>query len=111
MDIAHEIGIFRAVDVVVDTGFTGSLSLPELVIRDLGLRGSVMRQLTLADGQTITTPAYRVRLLWHGSALDVWASMIDNTPMIGTGILAGSRLTVDWWDGGEVVIEERMPPA
>lgn len=30
--------------------------------------------------------------------------------MIGTDLLANSRLTIDWWDGGDVVIEERTPP-
>ena len=26
--------------------------------------------------------------------------------MIGTTLLAGSHLTIDWWDGGDVIIEE-----
>jgi hypothetical protein len=26
--------------------------------------------------------------------------------MIGTELLTGSRLTIDWWEGGEVVVEE-----
>ena len=36
---------------------------------------------------------------------------MGNKPMIGTTLLAGCRLTIDWWDGGDVIIEERTPPA
>ena len=31
--------------------------------------------------------------------------------MIGTALLANCHLAIDWWDGGDVIIEERMPPA
>ena len=40
-----------------------------------------------------------------------WTYMMGDTPLIGTTLLAESRLSIDWWDGGDVVIEERMLPA
>ena len=102
---------FQALEVVVDTGFTGALALPEPIIRSLGLESYVRRDVTLADGRTIRTAAYTARLLWHGQPVDVWVPMMDSAPMIGTDLLAGSRLSIDWWEGGEVIIEERTPPA
>lgn len=100
---------FQALEVVVDTGFTGALALPEPIIRSLGLESYVRRDVTLADGRTIRTAAYTTRLLWHGQPVDVWVPMMDSAPMIGTDLLAGSRLSIDWWDGGDVIIEERIP--
>lgn len=111
VDIAGTNLLFQAVEVVVDTGFTGSLALPQSTIRELGLEGAGRRQVTLADGRTIEAPAYIAHLLWHGQPLDVRVPMMDSAPMIGVALLAGSRLTIDWWDGGDVIIEERTPPA
>lgn len=111
INIAGVNWMFETLEVVVDTGFTGALALPEPIVRSLGLQSYVRRDVTLADGQTIRTAAYTVRLLWHGRPVDVWVPMMDSSPMIGTDLLAGSRLCIDWWDGGEVVIEERMPAA
>jgi hypothetical protein len=32
--------------------------------------------------------------------------MMDRAPLTGTDLLAGSRLSIDWRDGGNIVIEE-----
>ena len=109
IDIAGANWIFQTLEVVVDTGFTGALALPDPIIRLLGLQSYVRRDVTLADGRTIETAAYTAQLLWHGQPVDVWAPMMDSVPMIGTDLLAGSRLSIDWWDGGDVIIEERTP--
>lgn len=110
VDIAGANLLFHTLEVVVDTGFTGSLALPGSIILELGLEGAGRRQVTLADGQTIQTPAYIARLLWHGQPIDVRVPMMDNAPMVGAELLTGSRLIIDWWDGGDVIIEERTPP-
>ncbi len=111
IDIAGANLIFQTLEVVVDTGFTGSLALPQSIVHELGLEGAGRRHVTLADGQTIETPACIARLLWHGQPLDVRVPMMDSPPMIGSELLAGSHLAIDWWDGGDVIIEERMQPA
>ena len=103
--------IFRTLESVVDTGFEGAFTLPEWVARELGLHSTGTRPLTLASGQTIQTDTCVARLLWHGLPVDARAYVMGNKPMIGTTLLAGSRLSIDWWDGGDVIIEERIPPA
>ena len=64
---------------------------------------------TLANGQRISTQTYVATLLWHGQPVSAWAQSLDNKPMIGAELLAFCRLTIDWWEGGDVVIEERTP--
>lgn len=111
IDIAGDDRIFRSVEAVIDTGFTGALSLPESVAYDLGLRSARAERVTLADGRSVRADVHAARILWHGQPLDVRVQTLGNYPMIGTALLADSRLTIDWWDGGDVAIEERMPPA
>lgn len=102
---------FRSLEMVVDTGYTGWVSLPAPLIRELGLRYAMTRPTILADGQAIATATYAARVLWHGQPLDVWVQEMNNRPTIGTDLLYPCHLAIDLWDGGAVVIEERTPPA
>lgn len=98
--------MFQTLKGVGDTGFTGALALPDPIVGALGPEGYVRRDVTLADGRTIRTAAYITRPLWHGPPVDVRAPMMDRAPLTGTDLLAGSRLSIDWRDGGNIVIEE-----
>lgn len=111
VDIAAVNLIYQSLEVVVDTGFTGALTLPEPIAQELGLRSTETRYVTLASGQTIPPGVCNTHLLWHGQPIDVLVYLMGNKPMIGTDLLAFCHLTIDWWDGGDVIIEERMPPA
>ncbi len=109
--IAGSNSIFQTVGVVVDTGYSGALTLPEPIAHELGLRSTQRRYVVLANGLAEQVGVCAARLLWDGQPLDVLTHLMGDKPMIGTTLLAGSRLTIDWWDGGEVIIEEQMPPA
>ena len=108
--IAGSNSIFQTVAVVVDTGYSGALTLPEPIAHELGLRSTQRRYVTLANGQTEQVGACAARMLWNGQPIDVLAHLMGDKPMIGTTLLTNCRLTIDWWDGGDVIIEERMPP-
>ena len=112
IDIAGDDRIFRSVEAVIDTGFTGALSLPESAAHELGLRSARAERVTLADGRSIRANVHAARILWHGQPLDVRVQTLGSYPMIGsTTLLANCHLAIDWWDGGDVIIEERTPPA
>ena len=111
IDIAGDDRLFRSVEAVIDTGFTGALSLSESAAYELGLRSTRAERVTLADGRSIRANVHAARILWHGQPLDVRVQTLGSYPIIGTALLINSRLTIDWWDGGDVIIEERMPPA
>ena len=111
VDIAGSDWGFRSLEVVVDTGYTGWVSLPAPIIRELGLQYTMTRSTILADGQAVATATYAARMLWHGQPLDVWVQEMNNKPTIGTDLLYQCHLAIDLWDGGAVAIEERTPPA
>ena len=103
--------IFQTLESVVDTGFEGPSPCLNGLPGNWAYSSTGTRPLTLASGQTIQTDTCVARLLWHGLPVDARAYVMGNKPMIGTTLLAGSRLSIDWWDGGDVIIEERTPPA
>ena len=107
--IAGDDRIFRELEAVVDTGATDWLTLPESIVRELGLRLTSTRYVNQAHGPLVQVDVYVLWVLWHGRMRRVFAEA-GNETLIGTDLLADSRLTIDWWDGGDVIIEERMPP-
>lgn len=108
--VAGNARVFRTLTAVVDTGATDWLTLPEIAVRELGLRHTGTRGVNQAHGPVVQVDIYAVWILWHGRIRRVYAESGNDT-LIGTDLLADSRLTIDWWDGGEVIIEERIPPA
>lgn len=108
--IAGGDGIFRTLAAVVDTGFTGWLTVPPSAISEFGLLPSGSAQSTLANGQETVSLFCDAAVVWQDDVVNVLVDIMDNVPLIGADLLANCRLTIDWWDGGDVTIEERMPP-
>ena len=108
--VAGEDRVFRSLSAIVDTGATDWLTLPEAVVRELGLRYTETRSVNQAHGPPIQADVYAVWILWHGRMRRLYAEAGNDT-LVGTDLLADSRLVIDWRDGGEVVIEELTPPA
>jgi len=106
--IAGDRGESRTLAAVVDTGFTGWLTVPSSVMSELGLTPAGNAQNTMANGLEAESVFCEAAVLWHENTVDVLVDIMDNTPLIGTDLLSGSRLTIDWWDGGDVIIEERI---
>ncbi|MCE2501875.1 MAG: hypothetical protein J4G13_13585 [Dehalococcoidia bacterium] len=59
-------GELHHIDVIVDTAFTGCLTLPEAVISRLGLVRQGVQQATVASGEVEGFDYYAARMLWHG---------------------------------------------
>ena len=109
--IVDDSGISRPLEAVVDTGFTGWLTVPPHLASELGLVAAGSAQSTMANGLEVESVFCNAVVMWHAQSVNVLVDIMENVPLIGTDLLADCRLTIDWWDGGEVMIEERMPPA
>ena len=99
----------RSVQVVLDTGFIGYLTLPPESIRQLGLPSVGQRTFELANGELFEFQVYLGSVSWHGRPSDVLVLQSDSVPLLGVTLLWGSRVTMDALNDGEVTIEELRP--
>ena len=85
-------GLFHSLEAVLDTGYNGDLTLPQDVIQQLGLVLLGRRSATLANGESVVLNAY----------------LGDEEPLLGMSLLQDSSVTLEVWDDGGVVIEDRQ---
>jgi clan AA aspartic protease len=96
----------REVAVVVDTGFTESLTLPPILVEELGLPRVDTSELELADGRIVVFPVHRAVVLWEGGERRVSVHVSEGGPLMGMTMLYGCNLNLDVVDGGHVRIEK-----
>ena len=92
------------VDCVVDTGFGGELTLPPMVIYQLGLELIESIIAIAANEERLRLNAYRGIVLWENHRREVRILEAEGTPLIGIALLWGSLLTAEITDDGEVTI-------
>jgi clan AA aspartic protease len=97
----------RDLDVVIDTGFSGYLTLPPDTIATLQLPFYGTADYQLADGSAVQFPIHTATVVWDGHDRDVYVLASDGGALVGIQMLYGHRLYVDVIDGGEVTIEAR----
>jgi clan AA aspartic protease len=96
------------VDAVIDTAFTGQMTLPPALISALSLTGHSQISTQLADGTVRNLDAYDVEIEWDGAWATVTASEIDCVALLGLGLLSGHELFIEFNPGGVVEIR-RLP--
>ncbi|MDE0077720.1 MAG: hypothetical protein OXO50_09385 [Caldilineaceae bacterium] len=71
------------IEAIIDTGFTGFLTVPPALATELGLPLEGTSRATLADGSEVTFDVYDVAVLWDGRPRYVLADAADTTPLVG----------------------------
>ncbi len=107
LTVAGPAGQTQDVEAVIDTGFTGFLTIPSGVVAELGLPFVATSRVTLADGSETILNVYRATVLWDGEPRHVRASAADATPLVGMRMLDRHNLNIDVEDGGRVVIQAK----
>ena len=92
-------------EAVIDTGFTGFLTLPPSLIISLGLAWRGQAQAMLGDGSLHQFDVYVATVIWDGQARTVETDAADTTPLVGVGPLYGHDLRIQMIEGGTVTIE------
>jgi clan AA aspartic protease len=98
-------GHSQEVEAIIDTGFTGYLTLPFSTIESLELPWLCREQGMLADGQLHIFDVYAATLVWDERERIVEIEAADVEPLIGMSLLAGNKLTLEVRNGGNVMIE------
>lgn len=94
------------VEAIIDTGFTGSLTLPTAAIESLNLLWLCRQQGMLADGQLHIFDVYTATIVWGDRERVVEVEAADVDPLLGMSLLAGNQLTLEVRAGGNVTIEQ-----
>jgi len=95
----------QAIETVIDTGFTGFLSLPSAIIATLNLPWTASDIVTLGDGSETLFDLYTGVVIWDGQYHDIYIAESETDPLLGMAMLYGYRLQVDAVEGGIVKIE------
>ena len=89
------------VEMVLDTGFSGYLTLPTETIRELGLSPLGRRTLELDGGNLSDFEAYLAAVSLQGHLTDVLVLSSASAPMVGMSMLYRSRIALHAIADGE----------
>lgn len=94
----------KMIKAVVDTGYTGFLTLPSTFISELGLTWYMQQQGLLGDGSLCMFNVYESFVIWDGNVQSVEVNESEADPLIGMGLLEGYELTLQAVANGQVSI-------
>jgi|SRR5690242_4329097 clan AA aspartic protease len=98
-------GEMREIEAVIDTGFSGDLTLPSAVVAALRLNVLANEHLTLADGSEVASEVCPAIVIWDGQPQIIEVSTLETDALVGMGLLEGHHLNIHVAVGGRVTIE------
>jgi len=98
----------QEIEAVVDSGYTGWLTLPSAIIAALNLRWRSVGRGILADGSVSAFDVYQAKVVWDGRVRSVFADEFDSTPLVGMALLRGYEYKMPVRARGKVTIK-RLP--
>ena len=93
------------VEAVIDSGYTGALTLQPALIALLGLRWQSTQRATLADGSTCLFQVYVGKVVWDGKVREILVDEANADPMLGMRLLRGHELKMQVRYRGKVTIK------
>ncbi|HKB03895.1 MAG TPA: clan AA aspartic protease, partial [Gemmataceae bacterium] len=103
--VRDAMGQDQMVAAVLDTGFTGSLTVPPRVVASLGLTWRSQAQAVLANGTVEQFDIYSAIVVWDGVPRTILVQAIDTIPLLGMALLVGFDLRVRVRVGGRAEIQ------
>ena len=103
--ISNESRQTQLIDAVIDTGYTGFLSLPHEIIFLLNLPWTGIDRGTLSDGSEAIFEVYAAKVIWDGEYRHIPVNAAEVDPLIGMSLLYGYELQMQAIEGGRVQIE------
>ena len=97
-------GQFQPFEFILDTGFTGDLSLSRRTLQQLAVISDGELPLELADGSRTSTSTWQATALWDTNPRPVLILESDGEPLLGMGLLWQNRITLEARPYGSVVI-------
>ena len=95
----------QAIKAVIDTGYTGFLTLPSAVITTLGLTWYMQEEGILGDGSLCMFNVFEAFVIWDGQIKSIEINESETDPLVGMGLLEGYELNIQAFAGGLVTIK------
>jgi clan AA aspartic protease len=97
------------VEAVIDSGYTGALTLPPALIMALGLRWRSVERATLADGSTCLFQVYVGKVVWDGKVRKILVDEANADSLVGMKLLRGHEVKMQVRARGKVTIKRLRP--
>ena len=95
-----------AIEFVVDTGFTGDLTLPLQAVTALGLSYETDQRSRLADDSEILIPVYLATIVWKDTERQVRVLATGRRPLLAISLLSGSEFVSQFVENGLVTVDD-----
>ncbi|MFY7933460.1 MAG: clan AA aspartic protease [Microcystis aeruginosa] len=95
----------QAIKAVIDTGYTGFLTLPSAIISKLGLTWYMQEEGILGDGSLCMFNVFEATVIWDGQIKSIEINESETDPLVGMGLLDGYDLNIQGFAGGLVTIK------
>ena len=100
-------GQARDIEAVIDTGYSGFLTLPTGLVTELGLPFAYIGRAFLANDDEVSFDVHDITVLWDGQPKQIKADASGSTPLVGMLLLEKHDLNIEVESGGRVVIQAR----
>jgi clan AA aspartic protease len=94
----------QGIKAIIDTGYTGFLTLPSTIITTLGLTWYMQQEGILGDGSLCVFNVYEASAIWDGQTRTIEINESEADPLVGMGLLEGYELKIQAVSGGLVKI-------
>ena len=88
-------GQAQEIEAVIDTGYSGFLTLPTALVTELGLPFAYIGRALLANDDEVTFDVHDVTVLWDGQPRHIRADATGSTPLVGMLLLDGHNLNIE----------------
>ena len=105
LSVHHANGQEQEVEAILDTGFSGSLTLPPALIATLGLPWRTRGTVILANGSEDQFDIYAAVIRWDGTPRNILVEAANTDPLVGMALLTDHEVHIQVAEGGNVIIE------
>lgn len=94
------------IEHVVDTGFSGQLTLPASAIAAMGLLFDQWRSVNLANDSSDQVAFHRATIVWEGQEFVAEVIATGTRPLFGTALMDRKELVIQFDNNGLMTLDD-----
>ena len=101
--IHHDQGQPKLVEALLDSGFSGMVSLPAETVKELELKYVRTQEVTLADGTLQAVEVFAGSVCFAGKWRKTSVLSTGDEATVGMGLISGGNISFDAVPGGDIL--------